>query len=137
MVSTADTRRLKWSVGRSVQADAFRDPVARPAPPGARSGSPGPASPSIRTAPTGSTTPAATSEGTTATGTRPRGSSSEQNRQNIISLLLQLPASGRTLLLVTYGAEVAAACTRDVYLRDGKVALIGSLGVMSRAGHAR
>ncbi len=45
----------------------------------------------------------------------------EHNREKAITLLLQVPASGRTLLLATHDADVATACDHDIHLRDGTI----------------
>jgi putative ABC transport system ATP-binding protein len=54
----------------------------------------------------------------------------EQNRARVISLLTQVPAAGRTLVLATHDPDVAAACEVVLHLRDGRLVELerGTLG---------
>jgi putative ABC transport system ATP-binding protein len=45
----------------------------------------------------------------------------EQNRRRIIALLLEVPASGRTLVIATHDPDVAGACARTAQLRAGRL----------------
>jgi ABC-type lipoprotein export system ATPase subunit len=45
----------------------------------------------------------------------------DENRQRVITLLLAVPTSGRTLILATHDDEIATACTRTAQLRDGRL----------------
>jgi putative ABC transport system ATP-binding protein len=45
----------------------------------------------------------------------------EQNRRRIIALLLEVPASGRTLIIATHDPDVAGACAGTAQLRDGRL----------------
>jgi ABC-type lipoprotein export system ATPase subunit len=45
----------------------------------------------------------------------------EQNRRHILDLLLQIPVSGRTLIIATHDPDVAGACTSTAHLRDGRL----------------
>jgi putative ABC transport system ATP-binding protein len=49
----------------------------------------------------------------------------ERNRRTVITMLLKVPTSGRTLLLATHDPDVAAACDHTLHLRDGRVVPAG------------
>src|SRR5476649_283298 len=52
----------------------------------------------------------------------PTGALDSRTGEEILALLKSLNAQGRTILVVTHDANVAAHCQREIYLRDGKVA---------------
>jgi putative ABC transport system ATP-binding protein len=67
----------------------------------------------------------------------PTGALDSRTGEEILALLKNLNAQGRTILVVTHDANVAAHCQREIYLRDGKVAtppedLHGGIGGISR-----
>jgi ABC-type lipoprotein export system ATPase subunit len=39
----------------------------------------------------------------------------------VLAVLRDLHASGRTIVLITHDAEVAAAAERQVHIRDGRI----------------
>jgi len=52
----------------------------------------------------------------------PTGALDEANRSRVFDLLLELVrARGRTLVLATHDAELAARCDRTVKMRDGRI----------------
>ncbi|MDP9173355.1 MAG: ABC transporter ATP-binding protein [Planctomycetota bacterium] len=53
----------------------------------------------------------------------PTGALDSRTGEEILALLKKLNAEGRTILIVTHDANVAAHCQREIYLRDGKVAM--------------
>jgi putative ABC transport system ATP-binding protein len=52
----------------------------------------------------------------------PTGSLDSRTGEEILGLFKQLNAQGRTVLVVTHDASVAAHCQREIFLHDGKVA---------------
>jgi putative ABC transport system ATP-binding protein len=52
----------------------------------------------------------------------PTGNLDSRSGADVMRLLQELHAAGRTIVLITHDAEVAAAADRQVHLRDGKVA---------------
>ena len=52
----------------------------------------------------------------------PTGALDTRTGEEVLDLLKQLHANGRTILIVTHDLNVAKHCPREVYLRDGKVA---------------
>jgi len=52
----------------------------------------------------------------------PTGNLDSQSGREIIALLRELNASGRTIVLITHDRDVAEAADRHVILRDGRVA---------------
>ena len=51
----------------------------------------------------------------------PTGTVDTATSQEIMDLLRQLNAEGRTVLLVTHEANIAAHCRRQIHIRDGQV----------------
>jgi len=51
----------------------------------------------------------------------PTGNVDTATSQEIMDLLRQLNAEGRTVLLVTHEANIAAHCRRQIHIRDGQV----------------
>ncbi len=52
----------------------------------------------------------------------PTGALDTRTGEEVLDLLKELHANGRTILIVTHDLNVAKHCPREVYLRDGKVA---------------
>jgi putative ABC transport system ATP-binding protein len=52
----------------------------------------------------------------------PTGNLDSRSGAEVMAVLRELHASGRTIVLITHDPEVAAAAGRQVHLRDGKVA---------------
>src|SRR5271155_1388250 len=52
----------------------------------------------------------------------PTGALDSKTGEEILALFKALNASGRTILVVTHDAHVAAHCQREIYLHDGKIA---------------
>ena len=52
----------------------------------------------------------------------PTGNLDSRSGADVLAVLRELHASGRTIVLITHDAEVAASASRQVHLRDGKVA---------------
>jgi putative ABC transport system ATP-binding protein len=53
----------------------------------------------------------------------PTGSLDSKTGEEILTLFKSLNAQGRTILLVTHDAQVAAHCQREIYLHDGRLAV--------------
>jgi putative ABC transport system ATP-binding protein len=53
----------------------------------------------------------------------PTGSLDSKTGEEILGLFKALNAQGRTILVVTHDAQVAAHCQREIYLHDGKIAV--------------
>jgi putative ABC transport system ATP-binding protein len=51
----------------------------------------------------------------------PTGNLDSHSGAEVMALLHELNAAGRTIVLITHDADVAAAATRQVHLRDGRV----------------
>ena len=51
----------------------------------------------------------------------PTGSLDSKTGEEILSLFKALNAQGRTILIVTHDAGVAAHCQREIYLHDGRI----------------
>jgi putative ABC transport system ATP-binding protein len=51
----------------------------------------------------------------------PTGALDSKTGEEILALFKQLNAQGRTILVVTHDAEVAAHCQREIYIHDGKI----------------
>ena len=51
----------------------------------------------------------------------PTGNLDSHAGAEVISLFRELNAAGRTIVLITHDTEVAAAATRQIHLRDGRV----------------
>jgi len=51
----------------------------------------------------------------------PTGALDSRTGEEILTLFKQLNQQGRTILLVTHDAAVAAHCQREIYLHDGKI----------------
>jgi len=52
----------------------------------------------------------------------PTGALDSKTGEEILALFKALNAQGRTILVVTHDAHVAAHCQREIYLHDGKIA---------------
>jgi putative ABC transport system ATP-binding protein len=52
----------------------------------------------------------------------PTGNLDSHSGAEVIAVLRELHASGRTIVLITHDAEVAAAAGRQIHLRDGRIA---------------
>ena len=52
----------------------------------------------------------------------PTGALDSRTGEEILGLFKKLNALGRTILVVTHDANVAAHCQREIYLHDGRVA---------------
>ena len=55
----------------------------------------------------------------------PTGNLDSRSSEDVMALLDELHASGRTIVLITHDLEVAAAAQRSVTVRDGAVHLDG------------
>ena len=51
----------------------------------------------------------------------PTGNLDSATSQEIMALLKELHASGRTIVLITHNHDLAAAAPRHVLLRDGRI----------------
>jgi putative ABC transport system ATP-binding protein len=51
----------------------------------------------------------------------PTGNLDSHSGQEVLALLRELHAAGRTIVLITHDAEVAAAATRQVHILDGRL----------------
>ena len=51
----------------------------------------------------------------------PTGALDTKTGSQVIDLLKELNAEGRTIILITHDLEIAASAPRRVFLRDGKV----------------
>jgi putative ABC transport system ATP-binding protein len=51
----------------------------------------------------------------------PTGNLDSASGQDVLAVLRELHASGRTIVLITHDAEVAAAASRQVHIRDGRI----------------
>src|SRR5450830_667077 len=52
----------------------------------------------------------------------PTGNLDSHSGAEVIALFHDLHASGRTIILITHAADVAAVASRQVHLRDGRIA---------------
>ncbi len=52
----------------------------------------------------------------------PTGNLDSHSGAEVLAVLRELHASGRTIVLITHDAEVAAAAGRQIHLRDGRIA---------------
>jgi putative ABC transport system ATP-binding protein len=52
----------------------------------------------------------------------PTGALDSKTGEEILALFKALNAQGRTILIVTHDADVAAHCQREIYLHDGRIA---------------
>jgi putative ABC transport system ATP-binding protein len=52
----------------------------------------------------------------------PTGALDSKTGEEILALFKSLNAQGRTIIVVTHDASVAAHCRREIYLHDGKIA---------------
>ena len=52
----------------------------------------------------------------------PTGNLDSASGRDVLGVLRELHASGRTIVLITHDAEVAAAAERQIHLRDGRIA---------------
>jgi putative ABC transport system ATP-binding protein len=52
----------------------------------------------------------------------PTGNLDSASGRDVLSVLRELHASGRTIVLITHDADVAASATRQVHIRDGRLA---------------
>jgi putative ABC transport system ATP-binding protein len=53
----------------------------------------------------------------------PTGNLDSHSSAEVLGLLTELHASGRTIVLITHDADVAASADRTVHVRDGRVAV--------------
>jgi putative ABC transport system ATP-binding protein len=53
----------------------------------------------------------------------PTGNLDSRTGADVLDLLRELNATGRTIVLITHDADVAAAAGRQVHLRDGRISL--------------
>ena len=51
----------------------------------------------------------------------PTGNLDSASGQDVLAVLRELHATGRTIVLITHDAEVAAAAGRQVHIRDGRI----------------
>lgn len=51
----------------------------------------------------------------------PTGNLDNENRETITDMLLSINKSGKTVIIVTHDADVAAKCRRRIVLADGKI----------------
>ena len=51
----------------------------------------------------------------------PTGNLDSRTGEDVLGLLKQLHAQGRTILIVTHDLNVARHCPREIYIRDGKI----------------
>ncbi|HEY0009457.1 MAG TPA: ABC transporter ATP-binding protein [Tepidisphaeraceae bacterium] len=51
----------------------------------------------------------------------PTGALDTRTGEDVLALLKELNAQGRTILIVTHDLEVARHCPREIYLRDGRI----------------
>jgi putative ABC transport system ATP-binding protein len=51
----------------------------------------------------------------------PTGNLDSASGQDVLAVLRELHASGRTIVLITHDAEVAAAASRQIHIRDGRI----------------
>ena len=51
----------------------------------------------------------------------PTGNLDSRTGEDVLALLKELHAQGRTILVVTHDLNVARHCPREVYIRDGKI----------------
>jgi putative ABC transport system ATP-binding protein len=56
----------------------------------------------------------------------PTGNLDSASGRDVLGVLRELHASGRTIVLITHDAEVAAAAERQVHLRDGRIWTAGA-----------
>jgi putative ABC transport system ATP-binding protein len=52
----------------------------------------------------------------------PTGNLDSHSGEEVIGILRQLHATGRTIILITHDADVAASADRQIHLRDGRIA---------------
>jgi len=52
----------------------------------------------------------------------PTGNLDSASGRDVLAVLHELHASGRTIVLITHDADVAAAADRQVHIRDGRIA---------------
>jgi putative ABC transport system ATP-binding protein len=51
----------------------------------------------------------------------PTGNLDSASGQDVLAVLRELHASGRTIVLITHDADVAASASRQVHIRDGRI----------------
>ncbi|MEW5991722.1 MAG: ABC transporter ATP-binding protein [Chloroflexota bacterium] len=61
----------------------------------------------------------------------PTGNLDSHAGAEVMALLRELHAAGRTIVLITHDADVAATATRQVHLLDGRIASIDGVGLAS------
>jgi putative ABC transport system ATP-binding protein len=59
----------------------------------------------------------------------PTGNLDSHSGAEVIALLRELHAAGRTIVLITHDPDVAATATRRIHLRDGRIASIDGEGM--------
>ena len=61
----------------------------------------------------------------------PTGNLDSHSGAEVIALLRELHAAGRTIVLITHDSDVAATATRRIHLRDGRIASIDGEGMVA------
>jgi putative ABC transport system ATP-binding protein len=61
----------------------------------------------------------------------PTGNLDSRNGETVVALLQELHRAGRTVVLITHDADVAAVAPRRVTMRDGRIVGAGELDVAS------
>jgi ABC-type lipoprotein export system ATPase subunit len=59
----------------------------------------------------------------------PTGNLDSRSGADVMRILHELHAAGRTIVLITHDADVAAVATRRIHLRDGRISSIEGAGV--------
>jgi putative ABC transport system ATP-binding protein len=59
----------------------------------------------------------------------PTGNLDSRTGAEVMALFRELHGSGRTVVVITHDADVAAAADRQIHLRDGRIALDERSGV--------
>ena len=62
----------------------------------------------------------------------PTGNLDSETTENIMQLFDQLHGSGRTVIIVTHEADIAARCTRVIEISDGRIKAGGRPDVLAR-----
>jgi putative ABC transport system ATP-binding protein len=51
----------------------------------------------------------------------PTGNLDSKTGEEILTMFESLNAAGRTIIVVTHEPDIAARCTRQIHMRDGKI----------------